>query len=124
MVASRIKRENNQVENSEYSDFLKSIEVFSYRIFLWEGKRSNTGMSQLYRWADDVFTSKHTLKSVTEWIYGTINWYSHENNFRKSLTEDIFEWYHHRRLLKYTLFEYELHLLQGKNKPKFNFTIG
>jgi hypothetical protein len=121
MVASRIKRENNQVENSEYSDFLKSIEVFSYRIFLWEGKRSNTGMSQLYRWADDVFTSKHTLKSVTEWIYGTINWYSHENNFRKSLTEDIFEWYHHRRLLKYTLFEYELHLLQGKNKPKLNW---
>ena len=106
MVASRIKRENNQVENSEYSDFLKSIEVFSYRIFLWEGKRSNTGMSQLYRWADDVFTSKHTLKSVTEWIYGTINWYSHENNFRKSLTEDIFEWYHHRRLLKYGIVGY------------------
>ena len=121
MVASRIKRENNEVENSVYTDFLKSIEVFSYRIFLWEGKRSNTGMSQLYRWADDIFTSKHTLKSVTERIYGTINWYSHENSFRKSLTEDFFEWYHHRRLLKYTLFEYELFILQGKNKPKLNW---
>jgi hypothetical protein len=121
MVASRIKRESNEIENSVYADFLKSIEVFSYRIFLWEGKRSNTGMSQFYRWADDVFTSTHSLKSVTEWIYGTINWYSHENSFRKSLTEDFFEWYQHRRLLKYTLFEYEVFLLQGKNKPKLNW---
>ena len=121
MVASRIKCENNEVENDEYVDFLKSIEMFSYRIFLWEGKRSNAGLSKFYRWADDVFTSRHSIKSVTEWIYGTINWYSPENGFRKSLTEGFFEWYQYRRLLKYTLFEYELFLLQGKNKPKLNW---
>lgn len=35
--------------------------------------------------------------------------------------ENFFEWYQFRRLLKYTLFEYELWLLNGKNKPKLNW---
>lgn len=121
MVASRIKKETNEVTKDDYFDLLKSLEIFSYRVFLWERKRSNAGLSKFYRWADDVFSSKHSLKSVTDWIYRTINWYSPENGFRKSLTEDFFGWYHYRRLLKYTLFEYELFLLKGKNKPKLNW---
>jgi len=121
IVASRIKSETNEVTKDDYFDLLKSLEIFSYRVFLWEGKRSNAGLSKFYRWADDVFSSKYSLKSVTDWIYGTINWYSDENGFRKSLTEDFFGWYHYRRLLKYTLFEYELFLLEGKNKPKLNW---
>jgi hypothetical protein len=121
MVASRIKRETNEVTTDDYYNLLKSLEFFSYRVFLWEGKRSNAGISKFYRWADDVYSSKYSLKSVTDWIYGTINWYSPENGFRKSLIEDFFGWYHDRRLLKYTLFEYELFLLKGKNKPKLNW---
>lgn len=121
MVAARIKHENKEFGNVEYAKFLKSIEVYSYRVFLWEGKRSNAGMSQFYRWADDIFSSKQSLKSVTGWIYGTINWYSNENNFRKSLNESSLEWYNWRRLLKYTLYEYELYLLKGKNRPKLNW---
>lgn len=121
MVASRIKRETNEVTKDDYFDLLKSLEIFSYRVFLWERKRSNAGLSKFYRWADDVFNSKQSLKSVTDQIYGTINWYSPENGFRKSLTEDFFSWYNYRRLLKYTLFEYELFLLNGKNKPKLNW---
>ncbi|TRW25348.1 DUF262 domain-containing protein [Flavobacterium zepuense] len=121
LIASRIKRENNETLNDEYIQLLKSLETFSYRVFLWEGKRSNAGLSKFYRWADDIFSSKFSIQSVTEWIYGTINWYSPENNFRKSLIEDFFEWYHHRRLLKYTLYEYELFLLKGKNRPKLNW---
>lgn len=121
MVASRIKYENGEANNEDYFDLLKSLEMFSYRVFLWEGKRSNSGLSKFYRWSDDVFTSKHRLKSVIDWIYGTINWYSPENGFRKELKEEFFGWYYHRRLLKYTLFEYELFLLQDKNKPKLNW---
>ncbi|RZK15319.1 MAG: HNH endonuclease, partial [Flavobacterium sp.] len=121
MVASRIKNENGEARNSEYINLLKSLEMFSYRVFLWEGKRSNAGLSKFYRWSDDVFTSKFSLQSVTEWIYGTINWYSPENGFRKTIIKDFFDWYPYRRLLKYTLFEYELFLLNGKNKPKLNW---
>jgi hypothetical protein len=39
MVASRVKYESNEIQQAEYIDFLKSIELFSYRVFLWEGKR-------------------------------------------------------------------------------------
>lgn len=121
LIAVRIKRDNNGITDDDYADFLKSIELFSYRVFLWEGKRSNAGLSKFYRWADDIFAGKHDLKTVTEWIYGTINWYSPENNFRKSLKEDFFEWYHWRKLLKYTLYEYEVFLLMDKNTPKLNW---
>lgn len=121
LVSARIKRENNEILNEEYNGLLKSLEMYTYRVFLWEGKRSNAGLSKFYRWANDIFTSKHSIQSVTEWIYGTISWYSPENNFRRSLIEDFFDWYHQRRLLKYTLYEYELFLLKGKNKPKLNW---
>lgn len=121
LVSARINRENNEILNEEYNGLLKSLEMYTYRVFLWEGKRSNAGLSKFYRWANDIFTSKHSIQSVTEWIYGTISWYSPENNFRKSLIEDFFDWYHQRRLLKYTLYEYELFLLKGKNKPKLNW---
>lgn len=121
MVAVRIQKEKSIISDNDYLDFLKSLETFSYRVFLWEGKRSNAGLSKFYRWADDIFTLKYSLKTVTEWIYGTINWYSNENSFRKSLQDNFFDWYQWRRLLKYTLFEYELWLLKGKNKPKLEW---
>jgi len=121
MVAVRIQKEKIDISDTEYKDFLKSLETFSYRVFLWEGKRSNAGLSNFYRWADNIFSSTHPLKNIIEWIYGTINWYSNENSFRKSLQEDFFEWYQWRRLLKYTLFEYELWLLRGKNPPKLKW---
>ena len=34
MVASRIKKETNEVTKDDYFDLLKSLEIFSYRVFL------------------------------------------------------------------------------------------
>lgn len=121
MVAVKILREYKNISDDDYYEFLKSLQIFSYRVFLWEGKRSNAGQSKFYRLADDIHSNNKSLKSVTDEIYGTINWYSNENSFRKALSEDFFDWYHHRRLLKYTLFQYELFLLKGKNKPKLKW---
>jgi hypothetical protein len=120
MTAVRIKYEKSEIEENDYIDFLHAIEKFSYRVFLWEGKRSNAGISSFYRWADDIFSGKHSIQSVTDWISNAIDWYSNENDFRKTLIE-FYDWYRYRRLLKYTLFEYELFLLQGKNKPKIQW---
>lgn len=116
MVAVRIKSEKGVINQTDYLSFLKSLELFSFRVFLWEGKRSNAGLSKFYRWSDDIFSDKHRIGSITEWVYGTINWYSNENSFRKSLKEDFYNWYQWRRLLKYTLFEYELWLLEREGK--------
>lgn len=120
LVAVRIKREEKIIDDNDYYDLLKALEVFSYRVFLWSGKRSNAGLSQFYRWADEIFYSKKSLKDIIGKIYDSINWYSNENNFRKDL-DDFNEWYHYKRLLKYTLFEYELFLLNNKNNPKIKW---
>jgi hypothetical protein len=85
---------------------------------LWEGKRSNAGLSKFARWAVDINEDHHNLTEIMDWIYATVNWYSNESHFRKILEDEFFDWYQKRRLLKYTLFEYELYLLAGKNKPK------
>lgn len=121
MVATRLGVVADEIPHDKYINLLKALELFSYRVFLWQGKRSNAGLSKFYRWADDIFSKKHDIEAVTEWILGTINWYSNENSFRKELKEDFYDWYHWRRLLRYTLYEYELDLLteEGKGaKPK------
>ncbi len=116
LVAARIRIYNESHLHHHYINLLKSLELFTYRVFLWQGKRSNTGLSRFYRWADDVFKNKHSIEVVNEWIKGLINWYSNENSFRKELNEDFFSWYQWRRLLRYTLYEYELHLLKSEGK--------
>lgn len=124
IVATRKSVLSNSTSIESYISLLKAIELFSYRVFLWEGKRSNTGLSKFYKWADDVFKNKQSVKTVTSWIKGLINRYSNENSFRKELQQDFHNWYQWRRLLRYTLYEYELYLLQkeGKGaKPKLEW---
>ncbi len=116
LVASRILAEKDKSNISDYIELLKAIEKFSYRVFLWSGKRSNTGLSKFYRWAYDVYSEKHTISEVKIWILGTINYYNDENYFRNNLENDLFNWYRLRRLLKYTLFEYEVYLLAQEGK--------
>lgn len=122
MVAVRAFKEKNSIHEDEYYDFLRALEIYSYRVFLYEGKRSHSGLSAFYQWAKDVFSSNESLKTVIKKVYGGINRYSPENYFRKWLGETPYDWYHHlKRLLKYTLFEYEIWLLDGKNRPKLKW---
>jgi hypothetical protein len=121
MVAVRKKVFSDEIDSTSYIELLKALEKFSYRVFLWEGKRSNAGLSKFYKWADDIYKNKQSTEQIIEWIYGTINLYSNENSFRTEAEEDFFDWYHWRRLLRYTLYEYEYYLLEieGKRaKPK------
>lgn len=123
MVATRIKHKTEKIDYKQYIGLLKVLENFAFRIFLWEGKRSNTGLSSFYRWASEIFTEKHTIDNVINWIYGAVNWYSNENNFRDEV-RNISNWYYSRRLLKYSLYEYELWLLKNEGKdvsPKLNW---
>lgn len=125
MIAVRKKVFEGNINHVNYIAFLKAIELYSYRVFMWAGKRSNTGLSKFYNWSNDILYEKHSIETVTNWILGTINWYSYENIFRLQLKEELFSWYHNRRLLKYTLYEYELWLLksEGKgNSPKLQWS--
>lgn len=116
MIAARKSVVDSEVDDKTYLNLLKILEIFSYRVFLLSGKRSNTGLSRFYRSADDIFSKRHSVETVTDWISGMINWYSNENSFRKYLYEDFYGWYYQRRLLRYTLYEYELWLLENEGK--------
>ena len=123
MVAARLNFKNNKITDTEYLALLKGLENFSFRVFLWEGKRSNTGLSSFYKWGYEIFNELQPIENVSNWIYGLINWYSNENGFRDEV-KTISNWYSWRRLLKYTLYEYELWLLknEGKNsKPNLSW---
>lgn len=117
IVATRMHHENGSISASSYLEMLKALECFAYRVFLFEGKRSNAGQSSFYSWAYEILVRPQSTQSVTAGIYGLINYYSIEESFIEKTFKPA-NWYSRRHLLKYTLFEYELHLLSTEGKGK------
>jgi hypothetical protein len=110
MVAARMRCCEGKIECDEYILLLKSLEIFAYRVYLFDGRRSNAGKSNFYRWAYELFSGKHSIESITTSVHGLIRHYASEESFTKELAAPG-KWYSWRSLLKYTLYEYELHLL-------------
>jgi hypothetical protein len=117
IVAARMHRENDRISEADYADCLKALECYAYRVFLHEAKRSNAGKSKLYSWAWDVFRKPGGIRNVTAGVYGLIEFYASEQAFLGRNANPM-NWYSRRNLLRYTLFEYELHLLATEGKHK------
>lgn len=117
MVAARKHRESGSICEEDYVACLKALECYAYRVFLYHRRRSNAGKSSFYRWSSEVFSQTAQLSDVVRWVYGLARYYSPEDSFVETNAKPS-NWYGTRSRLKYTLFEYELHLLatQGKNK--------
>jgi hypothetical protein len=116
MVAARIHLKNESISELDYIALLKALECYAYRVFLYEGRRGNAGKSSFYRWGQEIFTQNQTISNVIVWVYELTRYYAAE----KSFTEDNAhpdKWYG-TRCLKYTLFEYELHLLKTEGHGK------
>lgn len=116
MVAARIKCREGIIDQADYVHLLEALECYAFRVFLFEGKRSNAGQTELYKQGKELFDGERTIQSVIESVYGLVRYYSSETSFAENLSKP-FAWYWRRHLLKYTLFEYELELLQGKQPP-------
>ena len=115
IVSAKIGIDKKQINDDQYVELLKKLELFSYRVFLWSGKRSNAGKSAFYRWAKELFHKEFSINAITGWVNGLIEWYSPNDIYLASVSKP-FNWYSYRRLLKYTLFEYELWLLEKEGK--------
>ena len=115
LISTRIHCDKDVINDEDYYELLKALECYAYRVFLFEGKRSNAGMSSLFKWGYEVFKESQNIKNIPSKIYALANLYSPENLFKDWLSKPA-EWYSFRRLLRYTLFEYELHLLDEKGK--------
>lgn len=118
MVAARRKRESGKVSEALYLAHLKALECFAYRVYQYSSLRSDAGRPQFFRMAQELFNGKTTLKEITAEVHALTHMYSPDHDFESELA-DVDNWYapKYRRCLKYTLYEYEIHLLKGKKQP-------
>jgi hypothetical protein len=114
LVAARIGREKSSITEEMYIEMLKALEIYAYRVFLVEGKRSNSGRSTLFRLGKELFKEEDTVESIIDQIYGYVRYYAPEERFRDFI-KTPFNWYGKRHLLRYTLFEYEQYLLDSES---------
>lgn len=117
MVAARKRRVEGSIDEADYIYLLKALECFAYRVFLYDGRRSNAGKSNFHRWGFEVFTKTKALNEITPWVHDLTRYYASEASFIEENAK-ISNWYGSRNCLKYTLYEYELHLLTNEGKGK------
>lgn len=117
MVAARKHRKGGSISEADYIAHLKALECFAYRVFLYKGRRSNAGKSSFYRWGDQIFTQTQPLRDVTALVHDLTRYYATEESFTGENAKPG-NWYGTRHRLRYTLFEYELHLLATEGKEK------
>ncbi len=118
LVTASLKCESRQIRNEDFIKLMKALECYAYRVFLLDGKRSNAGKTAFFRWGWELFHESVLIDYVIAEVYRLIHHYVRGDVFEKKINE-IFGWYNHRLLLKYTLFEYEQYLLdeyhEGRN---------
>lgn len=117
MVAARRLRLGDPTLENDYINLLKALECFAYRVFLFEGRRSNAGKSSFYRWGAEIVALERSLNEVTADVHELTRYYASEESFKVWIQKPE-NWYSTRHLLKYSLFEYELHLLATEGKGK------
>jgi len=117
MVAARKHRDSGAITEQDYISFLKALECYAYRVFLYEGKRSNAGKSSFYRWGYEIFTQTLNMSELVILISELTRYYAPEKDFI-GWSQKPEDWYAWRHLLKYTLFEYELYLLATEGQDK------
>lgn len=112
LVAARIAFTSSppRVTKEQYLGLLKALELFSFRVFLFAGKRGNAGKSNFYRWGKELFGKERSITEITNDIYKLVCYYSSDDTFKEGINKPS-NWYSRRNLLKYSLFEYEKHLL-------------
>ncbi|WP_169629247.1 DUF262 domain-containing protein [Ferrimonas kyonanensis] len=116
LVAARSRWLAGTFSEAQYIELLQALECYAYRVFLFEGRRSNSGSSTLYRWGHELFNQDEVqLEAIVANIHDLIRYYASDSAFVAQLAQPG-KWYHWRRLLKYTLFEYEQHLMDKEGK--------
>jgi len=115
VVALSIAKESGRITSDEYITALKAIECFSFRTFLWERRRSNAGISQLFRLAYKFTEGVIDVNEIVKAVYGLANYYAPANKFKTEIYE-LQDWYSRPRLVRCVLFAYERYLVD-KHHP-------
>ena len=103
MVAARKHRERGSISELDYIALLKALECFAYRVFLYEGRRSNAGKSRFHLLGSQIFAQTQTVRDVITWVHDLTRYYAPEESFTGE-NANPGDWYGKRHLLRYTLF--------------------
>ncbi len=115
LVAVRHRTAAGDISQKDYVVLLKALECFAYRVFLYRGRRSNAGKSNFHRWGWEIREGSQKIADVTGWIHELTRYYHPESEFNTG-NAPLDDWYSGRRLLRYTLYEFELKLLEEEGK--------
>lgn len=118
IVAANIQKGKEEITQAQYVKLLQAIEIYIYRVYLFAGKRSNTGLSKIHSWAKNLYEHPENVESITSSIYDLSNYYISDRSFKDDTKAHPDNWYSAYDLLKYTLFEYERHLVSTSGKGK------
>lgn len=118
LVAARyLTFDKKTIMLDDYIRLLKILETFSFRVFRWNNRRANAYQSTLFSFAFNLLKGDQDIEIIISQIATAIDWYSPTQDFEEACNRkeygDIFNYWYDG--LKYTLYEYEIFLI-NKNK--------
>jgi len=81
MVAARKHGEGLSISEADYIALLKALECVAYRVFFYNGQRSNAGKSSFHRWGSEIFTQAKPLREVTAGVHDLTRYYATEGPY-------------------------------------------
>jgi len=116
LIACRL---SSTVGPEDYLEIVKRCEVFAFRVAA-SGTRVEAGSRLIFRTALEVAAGSSGKAKVLSTVKEAMNEYAGRSRVRGALA-DINNWYQWT-LLKYFLYEYELHRCGTKHPPKVTWT--
>jgi len=102
-------------QNAEaYVEVLKACEIFEFRVFRWEGRRSNAGETRFIRLGYDFYHGQAKLTEVCVEIRSRAFDYLSNTGFSEGFTISPENNFYHWSGIRYLLLEYEIHLSSGR----------
>lgn len=103
-------REQWPNDPDKYLEVLQLCEVFAFRVYRWNGYRSDAGQSAFYRIGYGLATGGQSYDETVNAIKSEIGYRCRERDFRdENATGQSANWYEWGGL-RYFLYEYEAHL--------------
>jgi hypothetical protein len=99
-------------ESRNGQDYLQLVELcekFAFRVYSWQGRRSNTGESRLFAIGYQLFNRQKKLGTAINDVRRAILRYCSDAQFRERFQSEDTNWYAWSGI-KYFLYEYEYHL--------------
>lgn len=103
-------------------ELLRTLEVYSFRVYAWSRKRSDAGNAQLAQMGFFLYGSSRELEQILKGVRATAIRHHSNDNFAFDLELESEAGWYPWSALKYFLYEYEEYLANGHTlKPNWEY---